>query len=399
MNKIRFSFKKYTTSLFYCCKVLMLGLLTFSVSSLPSQNSDIFISSFAKNAIGRYDGETGAFKGDFVASGSGGLVRPQKVFFHPITGHLLVTGFLNAQIKMYDKDTGAFLGNFSSGYNLSSPAKMILGDDNLIYVTQWGRKVARFNLDGTFVDEFTSISIPAAVGMTWDEENNLYVASWGTNGRDGQVYKFDAQGNSQGIFIDSERLEGPVGIWRDDAGDFLVVDWRLGSVLRFDSNGNYKNTFISGNQRTEGHAFGTDGSIYLCDVQANRVGRYNPDGTFIEFFINESSLSGPNDIEFRPTSLVSSTEETDLAKQINLQVSPNPFRGHTSIQFQLTASNYVKLRVFNNMGQEIANLQEANLGSGDHQVKWDAENLPEDVYFLQLAIGDKMLTKKIILSK
>ena len=90
----------------------------------------------------------------------------RKTFFHP-DGSVLVTGFGNTTIKRYDGETGAFLGDFSSGYALATPSKMSIGPDSLIYVTQWDavqNNIVRFDLDGNFVDEFTTEGAPNGLG-------------------------------------------------------------------------------------------------------------------------------------------------------------------------------------------------------------------------------------------
>ena len=48
----------------------------------------------------------------------GGLNGTEDILFHP-DGSVLVTGFGNTTIKRYDGETGAFLGDFSSGYALA----------------------------------------------------------------------------------------------------------------------------------------------------------------------------------------------------------------------------------------------------------------------------------------
>lgn len=396
--KLNQSFKKAYSFFTILTRCICIQVLLISNGlMLIGQTPDLFITCNQTDVVGRFDGATGAFLGNFVTPGSGGLDRPQEVFFHPVTRHLLVTGFVNSKIKMYDGETGAFISDFNTGYNLSSPTKMILGSDSLIYVTQWGGKVVRFTLDGDFVDEFSSIDIPAGLGMVWDDDDNLYVTSWGTNGFDGQVYKFDSEGNSQGAFINSDILEGPVGIWRDNAGNFYVVDWRLGSVLRFDSAGNFIDTFISGTERTEGHAFRSDGAILLCNVSISQVKRYNADGSFNEIFIN-GGLAGPNAITFGP-SMITPTDHINLKKEVNLQAFPNPFLEQTNIQFQLPTSTFVAVKIVNNVQQEIAQLQEGILSAGQHQVEWNASGWPAGIYFVQLTIENEVFIERVVLSK
>ena len=374
---------------------LLLFLFTNTLF-IVAQTPDIFVSNFQNAAISRFDGETGAFEGNFVAPGSGGLIRPQKVFFHPHTQHLLVTGFLNNAIKMYDGETGDFLGDFSTGYTLDSPTKMILGPDSLLYVSQWDGKVVRFNLDGSFADEFTDINIPAGLGMTWDVAGNLYVAGWGTDGFDGKVHRFDAQGNSLGVFIDSDQLDGPVGIWQEDTGDFLVVDWRKGAVLRFDDNGTFIETFIQVSEAIEGHAFDPDGNIYLCNVQVNKVTRYQEDGIFNDTFISETGLAGPNDIEFGPMVVTSATKEPDASKVFDLQVAPNPFVQQLTIQFKLPISEQVRLEILDEKGNIIAFLKNEKMSVGKHEVIWNRANLPSGIYMVLLKIGKELVTKRLV---
>ncbi len=396
MKSNRLIKKKSPVSYVLTLGVFITGLLIFNIQCLFSQTPDLYTTSFQNDAVGRYDGETGAYKGYFVSPGSGGLDRPQKVFFHPTNGNLLVTGFLNTQIKMYNGETGAFIGNFSSGYSLASPTKMILGRDSLLYVSQWGGKVVRFTLNGSFVDEFTSINIPAGLGMIWDDDDNLYVTSWGSDGFDGRVYKFDSQGNSLGTFISSSQLDGPVGVWRDDAGDFYVVDWRKGSVLRFDSNGAFKGTFISGTERTEGHAFGADGSIYLCNVQVNKVVRYNSNGSFDKVFI-DNNLAGPNSITFGP--VMTPTENPVFSNSIHINVFPNPVVKKATIQFELPSSEFVNLKIVNEAGQAVDYLKKASLSAGKHQVDWDASHFSSGIYFLHLEVRDEVFTERLTIAR
>jgi WD40 repeat protein len=46
-------------------------------------DGDVYFTSFATNQVLRYDGATGAYRGDFVASGSGGLDGPWGIAFMP----------------------------------------------------------------------------------------------------------------------------------------------------------------------------------------------------------------------------------------------------------------------------------------------------------------------------
>src|SRR5206468_2175623 len=58
-----------------------------------------------------FDGATGAFKGNFVTAGLGGLDEAEGVVFGP-NGNLFVNSELGNAVLQYDATTGAFVGQF-----------------------------------------------------------------------------------------------------------------------------------------------------------------------------------------------------------------------------------------------------------------------------------------------
>ena len=89
-----------------------------------------------------------------------------------------------------------------------------------------------------------------------------------------------------------------------------------------------------------------------------------------------------------------------LAKNFNLnQNYPNPFNPITTIEFELTRSSEVTLKIYNIVGEEVATLLSASLLSGSHSVQWDASNLASGVYLYKLEAGDYIETRKMIIMK
>ncbi len=78
---------------------------------------------------------------------------------------------------------------------------------------------------------------------------------------------------------------------------------------------------------------------------------------------------------------------------------PNPFNAETKIAFNVPESNQVSLRIYNLLGQEVAELVNEHLDAGIHSVTWDASNSPSGVYFYKLTIADRTVTKKMQLLK
>ena len=78
---------------------------------------------------------------------------------------------------------------------------------------------------------------------------------------------------------------------------------------------------------------------------------------------------------------------------------PNPFNPTTAINYQLPITNYVKLSVYDLLGNEVAILVNARQIAGKYSIKWDASNYPSGVYFCKLSVGNFSETKKMVLIK
>ncbi len=79
---------------------------------------------------------------------------------------------------------------------------------------------------------------------------------------------------------------------------------------------------------------------------------------------------------------------------------PNPFNPSTSIRYQLSQRDVVRLKVYNNLGQEVATLVNGVQEAGAHTATWNAKNIASGTYFYQMEVGGTVLpVKKAILLK
>lgn len=78
---------------------------------------------------------------------------------------------------------------------------------------------------------------------------------------------------------------------------------------------------------------------------------------------------------------------------------PNPFNPTTSIAFDLVDKGNVSLKVYNLMGQEVANLVNGNMNAGRHIVSFNALNLSSGVYLYRLSVNGFVAEKKMLLMK
>jgi len=76
---------------------------------------------------------------------------------------------------------------------------------------------------------------------------------------------------------------------------------------------------------------------------------------------------------------------------------PNPFNPATEIKYQLAASGFVTLRVYDVIGRNVSTLINERQNAGEHSVTFNAAGLPTGVYFYKLSAGNFVQTRKLIL--
>lgn len=97
---------------------------------------------------------------------------------------------------------------------------------------------------------------------------------------------------------------------------------------------------------------------------------------------------------------VSVNDEIILPIHYNLhQNYPNPFNPSTTIKYDLTREEFVKIKIFDLLGREIMTAVSELKSAGSHNFKFDAFNLSTGVYLYSIEAGNYIQTKKMILLK
>lgn len=78
---------------------------------------------------------------------------------------------------------------------------------------------------------------------------------------------------------------------------------------------------------------------------------------------------------------------------------PNPFNPNTTIQFSLPKSDFVSLKVYDVLGNQVSDLVNQNLPAGNHKVDFNATNLSSGTYLYRISAGSYTETKKMTLIK
>jgi uncharacterized protein (TIGR02145 family) len=84
-----------------------------------------------------------------------------------------------------------------------------------------------------------------------------------------------------------------------------------------------------------------------------------------------------------------------------MQNYPNPFNPSTVISYQLPVAGYVRLKIYDLLGSEIATLVNEYQQAGIHNSTFNTQNLflPSGIYFYRLQAGNYTDSKKMLLIK
>ncbi|MFA3782706.1 T9SS type A sorting domain-containing protein [Melioribacteraceae bacterium 4301-Me] len=113
------------------------------------------------------------------------------------------------------------------------------------------------------------------------------------------------------------------------------------------------------------------------------------DGTIYPYLIR-AYVSYPTSVSNEPIELLPSAYSLE-------QNYPNPFNPSTTIKFSLPKKEFVKLKVYDLLGREIATLIDGELSQGEHSVNFDAKGLASGVYIYRLVTDKYNSAKKMIL--
>lgn len=310
------------------------------------------------------------------------LAWPQDILFLENENVVLISNLNNGRISKFNATSGAFVSEFATG--IGGPTRMEIGSDGLLYVLQWvgNGKVKRYNLDGTFVDDFTAVGVPNSIGLAWDAAGNLYVSSY----NDKYVRKFSPTGADLGNFV-SANLSGPTNIWFGENGDLFVVDYEGASVKRFDSSGNYLGIFISGLPQGEGIDFFPNGNIIIGSGGLHSVRIYDASGSFLSNFVPPGTLGlqTPNAVVLRP---IPPSTTREVYKELTF-VTPS-----VGVLFQLSKPEQMQsgasFAVYDSTGVLVRKINFANTAS------WDASNLPNGVYYITAKLKDGAIARQSV---
>jgi PKD repeat protein len=171
----------------------------------------------------------------------------------------------------------------------------------------------------------------------------------------------------------------------------------LGVSFSYNSNVNYLWDFGDGTSSTDAypvHEYAGTGPYLLCLTVS--------DGNGCSDTKCDSLMAGKSTdhLTFTAVNGMSTTGINEKDARVNtLENYPNPFSGSTTINYSFNKPATIELSVVDLLGNKIAVIESGNKTAGNYSATWNAENVSEGMYLLQLKVDNKISTKKLVINK
>ncbi|MCF6270803.1 MAG: T9SS type A sorting domain-containing protein [Melioribacteraceae bacterium] len=188
----------------------------------------------------------------------------------------------------------------------------------------------------------------------------------------------------------------------------LAIDEANGRVWTTRKNNSKAHNIMaySMSDGTLGDSFG-DGGWSIRDVNVDAAGNvliisssYEKFRIFSPTGANSYTTVSPSKIDVDNGVVGVEEISSEIPKEYALgQNYPNPFNPTTLINFSLPESGLVTLKVFNILGQEVAELVNDVKAAGSYKVSFDASGLTTGLYVYKIQANNYTATKKMMLVK
>jgi enediyne biosynthesis protein E4 len=299
------------------------------------------------------------------------------------------------------------------------------------------------NGDGTF-DKVTTGDIVQDGGQTFgsswgDYDNDGYLDLFASNLNNQKNFLYHNNGNGSFTKIENDTVvtsrgqsEGSAWADYDKDGDLdlFVVNFDGQNNFLFNNNGN-SNRWI--NIKCKGVISNASGIGTKVQIKtssgwqyrelSSQTGYQSQNSLNVEFGLGSTSTidtlriiwsSGSVDIHTNISAdnfytvtegseiILTALNESPSAIPLNPvleQNYPNPFNPRTSIQYTLNNLQFVSLKVYDVLGNEVSTLVNEVKPAGSYKVKFSGTGFPSGVYFYRIEAGSFSDTKKFIIIK
>jgi len=165
-------------------------------------------------------------------------------------------------------------------------------------------------------------------------------------------------------------------------------------VVRYTSDGGmtwYEDTYLSSLTDKDIISLTLVDSNTVSSLTVNNYNKYSDQvGGDTTYFLTVSS---------EPLVDVENEDNITPAEFRMEQNYPNPFNPSTIIKYSIPTSEFVTLKVYDVLGNEVATLVNEEKPAGNYQVDYKSSNLSSGTYFYKITMGKFSETKKMIVLK
>ncbi|NOX47632.1 MAG: T9SS type A sorting domain-containing protein [Chlorobi bacterium] len=99
---------------------------------------------------------------------------------------------------------------------------------------------------------------------------------------------------------------------------------------------------------------------------------------------------------FQDTILTSIPNPKLEISTMDIVLFPNPFSEKVQIKFDLRRGRNGEILIYNSEGKNVKVVFSGMFQKGENKFGWQSQNLPDGVYFVQIGIGEQIISKKIV---
>jgi ligand-binding sensor domain-containing protein len=258
----------------------------------------------------------------------------------------------------------------------SNFVKQVIFQNSITWIATSGGLV-KFDGEAWFTYNTANSALPTNIITTvaGQGDGTVWAGTWGG------LTQFKGSSSFNYTTANSGLLDNEIGFLTIEKDSILWIGTMYGGANRVE-NGIWK--AFNTNNTPLAH-----GSVYSIVIDKNQ-----------KWFGTWSSGSGADlalFIEDEPTPIESQTFlPTEFAL---LQNYPNPFNPSTKIKYQVPRTEFITLKIYDILGNEVTTLVNEAKEPGEYEIDFNGSKLSSGVYFYTLRSGSFYDTKKFILMK
>ena len=129
---------------------------------------------------------------------------------------------------------------------------------------------------------------------------------------------------------------------------------------------------------------------------------FDPPGFYMLYYGSSTTIVQGTEFGLKSTTEFNADDDVGISEpalSYDVSVYPNPFSGQAWVSVNLPNAEDVSLRMFNVLGEMVYDTDYGYLETGNHTLQLDGSSLVPGIYFIKIAVGNDIVTKKVTIRK